>query len=76
MVRWMRLSTFIKLMTNIYNMHSNVSFYNDHSKVGYKEFDFDACKSWRQSVKANDLAIKTATIVMYDRWSDKRALAD
>lgn len=60
MGRWMRLSTYMKLVTSMYNIPVKAN----------QVFDFDKGSEWQRFVKASDIAIKAATIVMFDRWSE------
>lgn len=61
MKRWMRLSTYMKLVASMYNIPVNAN----------QVFDFDKGSEWQRFVKASDIAIKAATIVTFDRWSMK-----
>lgn len=63
---WMRLSTYMKVMNGIRGIpikENNVFTFNDS-------------EAWEPHVKASAITLKTANIVMFDRWSAKRALAD
>ena len=62
-MKWVRLSTYIDLVTSLQNTHTLIR--------GDRVFVFDMGWQWRPHVNANELAIKTATLVMFDRWSDK-----
>lgn len=66
LIRWMRLSTYMSIMSHIYDLPTKLN----------ATFDFDKGLTFRHSVKVSDIGMKTATIVMFDRWSAKRALAD
>ena len=57
----MRLRTYMLVMVGIRGTPTKAN----------ATFDFGAGDEWDRHVKANAIAIKTATIVMYDRWSDK-----
>ncbi|MND92772.1 hypothetical protein D3C80_849430 [compost metagenome] len=56
-MRWMSIHTYIALITGIHKTNAR--------------FNFDSGNAWHNMVKSNDIALKAATIVMFDRWSDK-----
>lgn len=55
--RWLALSTYIKIVTSL----------NDLNRKSGNPFDFDTGKAWVVHLWSNDVAVKAAKIVMYDR---------
>lgn len=59
--RWLSLTTYIKMISNLHELQRQLG----------KSFDWSTGSAWVVHLRSNDLSVKTADIVIFDRRNKK-----